>query len=642
MLRAARCNPPRGGRSRRRARKAVREVHIVLIATAWGTAKGGINAFNQPFAKALALVGRDRVQVTCAVAEADQAAVLAARSADVRLVAVGGAAEARDEGCARAIVDALSSEGIATKVDLWVGHDVITGFAAASAGADHGGRVALIHHMDFESYKNIGFGRGEEAARRSGEQIDLFSTPGATLFGVGNDLRDSAARLGQQDAHRLIPGFPDGFVRNSAGHRMLHSIVAGRFDASGERIKQSRLTAAAVGRAVSRAGGSPRSPLARATLSVFGAEPSTIRSAELELLANRDSSILVNVVPTIFDSSTGVMRNLARSNLAFMPSVREGFGLIGWEAIGCEVPLILGAQTGLHSLLDEVLDGRPERWVTPLQFTGRELDETDLETLAEAIVATTTDLEMARATAAKLREILKDKLGGCTWPGAAHQFLEGCGSPRGASASRAAAVGHHTAGPERTQAGEVADAARFHVTSTDHRDRCAELELDERGGQGSDFGRFDVLATLRFGRTNYVVDGMELSVGIRRAQVHVSTEHGALVGQRLGEGSEAVPGISCQAGGIWELENPAGGVLTQRVLGDEVLCRISTPPNLPAHARVDVMAAPSDIECTVQGTERLETATERVMKLFLEKAVFEEQSGYLVLSTAEMREPKSC
>lgn len=603
---------------------------IVLIATSWGSAEGGINAFNHAFAKGLATVGGGTADIICAVEKAGVTEVAAATTSGVRLIAVGEAAMAHDDDCGRQVLDRLQAEGMGTEVDIWVGHDVKTGFAAVEASKTFGGRAALIHHMAYESYRNLWGGKGQETALRHSEQIDLFSSPGAVLFGVGDDLQTSAARLGGTVAHRIVPGFPDDFERNFAGCDDLRVVVAGRFDSGSEPLKQSRLTAAALGRAV-RMAPTIRS-LGRPTLSIFGATEKAIRDADLERIASQEAGKAVNVVPAPFDGTRGVSRHLTRANLLIMPSVREGFGLIGWEAIGCGVPLILGNQTGLHSLLDQTFEGHADRWVHAIALTGRNLAEADIEATSDAIIRVAQDLEFARQRAVELRDLLKDRLGGCTWPSSAQDFLQAFAAPT------SPARGMHAGNQQPGAAALPTSRTPLRASATNYRDLCAELELDEGIGQGSTAQRFDVLATLRFGEMELEVDGIDVSVGVRRALVRVTSEHGRLTGERLGEGSNAPAGIVANAGGMWELMPATGSVLKHKILGDEVLCRIETPPNLPGHAKVEVTAARRDIVCDFQSDEAMTRATEAVMKIFLENAVFEKGSGHMILSSAELRE----
>lgn len=607
-------------------------MHIVLFATEWGTAKGGVNSFNISFATAIAQVGAGSVNVTCAITGWTESACAKAEVSNVRLV---GVSSVTDDVAGREVIQALRTGASPAAVDYWVGHDVVTGHAAVAAAAAHGGRAVLIHHMHYESYKNLAGGQGEKAAAKHDSQISLFSSPGVLLFGVGTDLAASVRRLGAAKANEIIPGFPDGHTVNSAGHDDLFAIVAGRFDASSERLKQSQLAAASLGRAVWLADGKV-APLRRPTLSVFGATATTIRKANLEVLARRDSSRFVNVIPARFNTSNQMTTYLSRANLALMPSVREGFGLVGWEAIGCDVPLILGEETGLNAYLNSALDGRAERWVKPVSLTGMPLDERDIAAMAGAILKVAEDLEFARIRAVELRRVLKGQLQGCTWGAAAQRFLEqleafaGCVPPASGSAP-----------PPSSDEGRKPPEAMpplkdFVVTSTNHRRRCADLRLGKEALQGSTPSRFDVLPSLRFGTMEYAIDDLNVAVGLRRALVHVSSDHGWIGEERLDEREGGPPGVAARAGDVWEITDPDGGVLNRKVLGDEALCRVETPPNHPLHAKVEVTASKSDVVCTFSTKRNLKRATEQVMRLFLERALFETESGHIVLSKAEM------
>ena len=325
-------------------------MHIVLIATAWGPEEGGINAFNRPFAEGLASVGRGTVEISCAVTNWTADAARDAEIAGVRLIPIKGDEEKRpNRNCCVEIRTYLTNHGATTMVDVWVGHDVISGEAALE-GAKTGGQAALIHHMDFFEYQNLEGGAGERAASNHKRQSNLFSIDqNALLFGIGSELADSAARLSTRDARVgvLVPGFPTSFKTNTSSDVNLRGIAAGRFTVAAEPLKQSRLAAAGFGQAVKDAGDRMQA-FDNASIAFIGVEHARVEAGELEALARERAGKMVNVVPSGFELNQAVMTaQLSQSNFAIMPSYREGFGLAGWEAIGCEIPLVLGTETGL-------------------------------------------------------------------------------------------------------------------------------------------------------------------------------------------------------------------------------------------------------------------------------------------------------
>lgn len=606
-------------------------MQVVVIATRWGAFEGGINAFNQPFTEALAAVGHGHIGVVCAVTTADRSTQVKARRAGVTLLEIGPSAEERSDAAGRLIVDLLRAQGLSTEVTLWVGHDIKTGFAATAAAARFGGQAALIHHMRYAAYRNLGGGKGSDTAAKEDQQHDLFENSAALLFGVGEYLRESVAWFGARNAYCIVPGFPSPFEKNVAGDDPLRIVIAGRFDADGEPLKQSKLVAAGLGRAIRQAGPEVGT-LMQAELNVFGASDAMIAGAELERLVQREAGRSMAVIPRSFDAERGILRHLVRANLAVMPSVREGFGLVGWEAIGCEVPLIVGADTGLVSFLNKAFDNHADRYVVPIELSGETLNEGDVERMAAAIRSIAKDVFGARERAATLRAKLVDRFKGCTWPAAAETFLADCGIPVATWPTALA----RTAGVQT--GGSGVKPGPFDVTVNNYREECAEIELDEDLNQGSNDRLFDVMPTLWFGETEVAIgDGTSVAVGVARAHVRVTSESGRLVGERLGEGARSPPGIVPNAGGVWLLTNPNGGILGSKVLGAEPLCRVETPPNFAAHAKVEVTAARRDLRCDFRSDADVNRTTQSVMEIFLANAIFQHESGRLVLCEAEMR-----
>src|SRR4051794_9276616 len=95
--------------------------------------------------------------------------------------------------------------------------------------------------MAYLEYHNAPGGRGERTLAKHEEQRTLFSTEGAIVFGVGPALAANTMTLGSLSACALVPGFPAPFTKNVSDSRSLRVILAGRFDATSEPLKQSRL-----------------------------------------------------------------------------------------------------------------------------------------------------------------------------------------------------------------------------------------------------------------------------------------------------------------------------------------------------------------------------------------------------------------
>lgn len=605
---------------------------IVLIATAWGSGEGGINAFNFSLAIALAKVGHRTIQVYCALPRPTEADIVSATNFGVELISVSSTVEGRPiEECGDEVIAWLKSKGLEPP-DLWIGHDLITGFAAVF-GARRSGRVALIHHMTYLQYQNVGGGEGRRTLENHGLQRALFSTDGAIVFGVGPLLAANAMTLGSANACELVPGFPAPFTKNLSDPRSLRMIVAGRFDDDSEPLKQSRLAVASLARAVQKAG-KYLVPLSNPTMVVFGLNDKRIEEAELENLARDLAGRRINVVPGPFDTTPGrLIGEMTSSNLAIMPSFHEGFGLVGWEAIGCEVPLILGRETGLFRFIDELFGGEGIGCLNAQDIRGGgDMVEHDVEALSDAIIGVARDLAHARRDAATLRSRLTMEKG-CTWLDTALSLLREVSSKGVQVPLAAVSVEPSSFDPA---IGKRVDM-KFRSRVNNHFDECVELELSS--GQGSKSNQFDVIAEVRFGMTPLKVDNLNVEVFVRRASLRVTSEGGRLRGERLGEGRHRLPGVQAMAGGVWMLTDPDGStMLSGKVLGDEVLCRIEASADTTLATRVEVTASPSDLGCDISfpADQELLIATKKVMEVFLKKAIFKRSSGHIVLSEAEL------
>ena len=606
---------------------------VVLIATAWGNSEGGINAFNYSLAIGLAQTGRD-LQVYCAIPEASEQEIADAARFGVEIIPVSRGEERRPTArCPAEILVWLSGKG-QNKPDLWIGHDVITGFQAL-AGSKQSGHAALVHHMAYIEYQNAAGGNGGKTLDKHNEQRQLLSAEGAIVFGVGPALAASALSLGAENAASLIPGFPTSFTKNIATAQRLKVVVAGRFEEKTEALKQSNLAAAALAKAVADANGDIPS-LDNPTMILFGASSEWIETKEYEELAKTIAGRRLNIVPVPFNSEPGrLIGEMSSSNLVIMPSFHEGFGLVGWEAIGCEVPLILGRDAGLFKFVEELLGGSGEGCLNGIEIRGGALNQRDVEVMSQRIRRVARDLDRARRDASRLRgQLIAAK--GCTWRHTSVFLLQeaaryGVLVPRHLLEVESGAVAsdHRESPPP---------AARAVPTENNHFDRCAELEVST--AQGSTQNHYDVIAELRFGVTPLRVDDLAAEIFVRSATLRVIPEGGRLRGQRFGDALTPMPGVRAEAGGVWVFTPTSGNALRGKVLGDEILCRIETPPNVTAVGVFELTADRSDLGCDIrlpEGEEMSHAAT-KVMEVFLKKAIVRQDSGHIVLSEATLRE----
>lgn len=585
---------------------------IVTLASAWSASNGGINAFNIELTRTLARVSDQRL--FCAVTDASAEDMASAALDGVTLIRVTGTADGKPSpDCAQEIVDAVGSD---SPVRLWIGHDLVSGETAVRAAAAHGGKLALVHHMDYHSYQNISGDRGDEAYDNHNRQTRLLQTEGATLFGVGSWLTNNAGRLGGRSAHCLVPGFPSVVAspgRASADRLLV--VSAGRFDGQAEPLK--RVGTALDAFAMALRDGRDRPLLGSAAMTMLGVDTREDQK-KLHARAAEIAGRPVTVVAAGFhDDPTAVAQLASTSHLVIVPSRHEGFGLVGWEAIGTETPLIIGSNTGLADQLRKTLDGVEEGLVNILDLDGTDRDS---EQISRAILKVASNLDVALRRASNLKARLKAELD-CSWSATAETMLTAVGLLE--------ASGREAARQERV--------ATFSDRAKDHYGRC--VELGASAAQGSSRQSVEVIAELRFGVAKIKVDDIEAEIALKKATLEVKPRAGRIgKGDRLGEGGRTVPGIEAHSGGIWLIEPTEGDHLIRKILGNEALCVVESAGEDPAVIDLEVTAALQDVHCNLRSGRKLTKTQQKIIGVFLKDCIYQPDSGEVLFSSATLSE----
>ena len=110
---------------------------------------------------------------------------------------------------------------------------------------------------------------------------------------------------------------------------------------------------------------------------------------------------------------TEILNDLREASLVLMLSKKEGFGLVGLEAIACGVPTLISAQSGLAETVERAAPQLAKEWILPV--TGDAITK-----WAERIELLLTGRKGAFARAASLREQLDEEL---DWKESAAEIL---------------------------------------------------------------------------------------------------------------------------------------------------------------------------------------------------------------------------
>ncbi|WP_169316088.1 glycosyltransferase [Pseudomonas agarici] len=321
---------------------------VLVMATEWNSAHGGLSTFNREFCRALARAG---CRVVCAVPDATEAEVIHARDCAVHLLrAPGGPGAEVMSGLLRrlALPEGFSPE-------LVVGHGRITGPAADVQATDFFREAKRIHFVHMAAGEIEWFKGKDDAAAKSEERerIELrLSEKAAWVVAVGprlfRETRNLLAALNHPPStYEMIPGFSCSKTRTPPDG--LHCLILGR----AEDLELKGLDIGALG--LAKLLDSNVRFRSDPELIVRGAPPGTgaaLRGQLLKIVGGQKLSIRVREYTS--EEST-VEGDLKRATLLLMPSRREGFGLVAQEALALGVPILVSHQSGIGEFLLQLL-----------------------------------------------------------------------------------------------------------------------------------------------------------------------------------------------------------------------------------------------------------------------------------------------
>jgi len=373
---------------------------VLSVATEWASSHGGLSTLNRDLCRALAAVG---AQVFCVVLDATAAEISAADDAGVTLLSAPEMPGASEDIRLTSRPKQLGG----TVPDLVLGHGRITGFAAQKLAEDFFPTARRLHfvHMapdEIEWYKPDG---GNDLGLRAEERTTIERALGKTahrVVTVGPRLHDQFIDEFRNSEGlpplRLDPGFdcvvPGVGLAPPQGSPFRVMLMGRVEDAD---LKGVDLAAAACGRVATwlREDG-----LRTVRLLVRGAPASAVDDERNKIMAWAASPGLDVVVRAYTSEQPRIDDDLKTVSLVIMPSRREGFGLVGLEAITQGIPVLISSESGLADLLRETLGHeRASRFVVELSRD----DEKDIDKWARAIDRKLRDCDSAFRQAAELR-----------------------------------------------------------------------------------------------------------------------------------------------------------------------------------------------------------------------------------------------
>lgn len=403
---------PMSGPEREAERK-----HILVVCDEWLPRRGGISAFNRYLCTAMAAAS---ATVTCVVLDPTAEERKDAKSRNVGLVE----ASLVPGGSARERLSRKPALPGGVEPDIVIGHGRITGAPAQALADGYPSAPARLHvvHMQPDQIEWHKLDREDDAATRAETRTREEAALGRNatrIIAVGPNLHDFAVRDLTDDARtpqpvRIDPGFdavPGPPPDPRDGVPLV--LMLGRMEDA--RLKGIELAARALGHAIT----SFDVPERGVELLVRGTPEGQAEQlrASIQSWAGRPG---LRVTPRNYTSDPrSVLDDVRRSSLVLMPSLEEGFGLVGLEAIAAGVPALISDRSGLGVLLDEYASKLPAEHlrgaVVPLDQSAD-----DVARWAHRIAAVLLDREAAFRRA---RDIRLTMATACTWETAARAVL---------------------------------------------------------------------------------------------------------------------------------------------------------------------------------------------------------------------------
>ena len=319
------------------------KVQVIILASEWGSSKGGLSTINRELAIQLAKF--PCLQVTFFLPKCSDEDKKAAESHGVSIVVA-----TRRPGYKE--LSWLSFAPGHLKIDVVVGHGVKLGRQAQVIRESHNCKWVQVVHTDpeelgmFKGYENS-ISKGEEKHHVEKELCRMADF----VVGVGPKLAEAFRKyLGSckkhQDVFEFTPGIFDEFssVQQVPDERKQCSVlVFGRGDEEDFKLKGFDIAAKAVA-ALSD------------TILVFVGAP----NGKHEEIAQRfiDLGIPANRLRVRgFMEREALKQLFCEVDLVLMPSRTEGFGLAGLEALSAGLPVIVSKNSGFGEALGSIPNG---------------------------------------------------------------------------------------------------------------------------------------------------------------------------------------------------------------------------------------------------------------------------------------------
>ena len=320
------------------------EVNFTLLASEWGSKRGGLGTFNRVLA--IELAKHSKVHVSVLVPRCDQAEIDDARSKNVTL-----AQAKRRPGIDEKNWLCFPPDDL--QIDVVIGHGVVLGSQAQIIQENRRCKWIQFVHTDpeelgmFKDYSD----RIENGEQKHQTEVELCAMADS-VEAVGPKLAEAYRQYlrshdKDQSVFDLTPGIFDEFsgVKQAVQDGDKCRVLAfGRGDAKDFKRKGFDIATKAVGQ------------LQDAILIFVGAGNKQ-QDGVADNLQQCDIPPDRLRVRTFIESRESLKKLFRQVDVAIMPSRTEGFGLVALEALSAGLPILVGGNSGFGKALAKVRFG---------------------------------------------------------------------------------------------------------------------------------------------------------------------------------------------------------------------------------------------------------------------------------------------
>lgn len=395
-------------------------IKFLVLADGWGSQFGGVNTLNYELCTALAKVRN--VKVVCVVPFVQ---MVARRRRGVQLISLYDKPSRNfEQGWDAQLEKKLQQFEFRLKDFNYVmGHDIFTGPLANHIARENVSLKSIVTSTQvFEMFEGGKHFDGETAKVKHFKQVETYKQAnfvaccGPMMFDKFGNLGQLAHLRKSQRIFEFIPGLSN-VPLSEANNKSVSIITMGRMDEVAAKIKGLNYVVQAAGKAYKDSIGQ----MGNVVVTVYGLDSTADvyrrQSKDItQLLQESAEAVLpINGSPYLQDKER-LFNDLADHSVFIMMSIHEGFGLTGWEAIQCGVPVIISENSGLYQFLKSE---KLENHVMSVKIHSN--PDKVIADLSEKIRELANNQQQKRLDARRLLALLKNNY---SWKSVTKRFLE--------------------------------------------------------------------------------------------------------------------------------------------------------------------------------------------------------------------------